>query len=188
MKYKNHHRLTLLIVFALSILQFVTPPAAAQKDNTNEAIQKAIKDRITVEAKRVKSDALSNVITGDLYDVTISFGGESGSSTINNKAVLIGDKVIVIPMPTTNEKLADLKAVINPKFKLKTMEDATKLEAALDVLYPISSFGKSEKAIKQSEGKYIFVRGKFFKEFKGFVVTTDGEGSIADISYSLQIK
>jgi len=185
---KTNLRFTSFAALALGFLLLATFPAAAQKDNASAAIEKAIKDRITVETKQIKSDALNNVIAGDLYDVTISFGGESGSSTINNKAVLIGDKVIVIPMPTTNEKLADLKAVINPKFKLKTMEDATKLEAALDVLYPISSFGKSEKAIKQSEGKYIFVRGKFFKEFKGFVVTTDGEGSIADISYSLQIK
>ena len=94
--------------------------------------------------------------------------------------------------PTTNQDCPWLTKIIKKEFKLKTDEDAKVLEAALDVLYPISDhFGGRDhkaKAIRKEDGRFVFVRGVFFKDLKGFVVETGENGSISKVSYSLKLE
>lgn len=168
------------------MLLAVSMSMAEQADET-AAIENAIKDRITVEVKWKNTKRLSEVFAGKLYDVKIRLGQGKGSSYIHEQMLVVGDEVNDVPQPTTNQKMPELLKMLNKQFKLKSQQDAETFEAALDELYPIR-FKKETKAIKKVDGKYVFVRGTFFKDLKGFVVTANADGAITDISYSLGIK
>jgi hypothetical protein len=82
-----------------------------------------------------------------------------------------------------------LLRVVRDDFILSDQASAKQFEAALDVLYPIQVFGEKEhKEIRQDGTKWIFVRGKFFNDLKGFIVSTGADGKLTKIDHSLEIK
>lgn len=172
---------------AFGMMLFAVSSAMGEDAGDATAIEKAVKDRITVTATLKKTKHLNTVFTGQLYDVKIKIGQGNGSSTMREQIMAVDGKVTDVPSASTNQKMANLLKLVKKEFKLKTQEDANVFEAALDDLYPMR-FDKDKKAIKKQDGNYVFIRGDFFKNLKGFIVTTDAQGTITDISYSLRIK
>ncbi|MFT5131415.1 MAG: hypothetical protein ACI8W8_005051 [Rhodothermales bacterium] len=148
--------------------------------------------KLRTKAESLSSEAVSKVTNAKVYSVKVTIAGPDGETSEKIKFVKDGDAFSTITRPSTNEKCPELKALIKKDFRLKTEEDAKALEAALDALYPLSEhFGgkdKKAKAIRRTANSVTFVRGEFFKDFKGYVFETDDNGAIVEVRYSLGIK
>ena len=154
-----------------------------------KAIEKFILDSYKIKSEKLSPELINKVFTGDFYKVkVIADLGGGGTSTSERLVQVVSGKVSGLQDTTTNMTMTGLNKCLNKGFKLNSEADIKTFEKVLDLLYPINTFGKKEKKIINTKGKVTFVRGKFFKKFKGFVVETDDGGVIKTIKYSLDIK
>ena len=114
--------------------------------------------------------------------------GGGSSSTSERLVQVVNGKVSGLQETTTNMTMTGLNKCLNKSFKLNSEANIKTFEKVLDLLYPVGTFGKKEKKITKAAGKVNFIRGKFFKKFKGFVIEIDKDGTIKTIKYSLEIK
>lgn len=168
------------------------PLTAAEKKGIHRAIINNIK--IKTKARPLNNMAIKKTFSAKFYDVTITqhdIAGGSSSAENRTMAKMRGN-FIYLESPTTDEPLPKLLGMLNKQFLLKTQKDAETIEAALDALYPISTtFGTEDldkKAIRKKGNQWIFIRGAFFRNVKGFVFQTDANGHIQSVSYSLSIE
>ena len=158
-----------------------------------EEVKKMFK--ITTKATKLDAPAVTKILDNGagLFDVEVRVTGPDGGSSIHKMMVSKkGSAITQFVEPSTNQKCPALQKMISKTFKLKTEADAKTLEAAIDVLDPISDgFGgkdkKAKKIIKNKDG-FTLIRGMFFKKLKGYIFRTDSSGKIVDVSYSLEIK
>lgn len=153
---------------------------------------KHISKIVQIEPTRMEGPALQTVFQSPLYKVIVTISqGDSGKQTVDLVVARVRQELADVSLPGTNEGMPQLQRMISPKFKLKNQQAAKTLEAALDALYPISdAFGGEDlkaKAIKHSGSDWLFIRGAFFKKHKGFVFKTNPDGTIAGVSYSLDL-
>ncbi len=73
---------------------------------------------------------------------------------------------------------------INPRFSIKTREDALIFEAFLDA---VTDFNSREKRTIQKENTWLFIRSQPFDDGRGFIVSTDENGTIQSIRYDDRI-
>ena len=179
----------LLIVLCLGLFTL----AVRAEDATAE--EKAFFDKnvgklVKLEPTPMNGEALTKVFTAKFFAVKVSMGDDGGTTTLT--VARKGNDLSVVSTPSTTADMPSLKAIVKPDFRLKTDTDGIVFQAALDVLYPIDSrFDKEDlevKAVKHSGTQWTFIRGKFFDNFKGIIVTTDANGTITKIGYSLEIK
>ncbi|GAA4651180.1 hypothetical protein GCM10023116_34630 [Kistimonas scapharcae] len=192
---KNPYVSPLLLMATL--LSSPTQALAAQPLTSEEKqiIHQAVLEKETVdietEATRRTDDALARVFSTPFYDVTII--QHSDNHTQEESALLtnLDGQMVELKAPTTNEPLPDLHRILNKDFQIKSPQDALLLEEALDILYPIrTTFGNedlNQKAVLENGNQWLFIRGAFFEDLKGFVFTTDASGNITDASYALRI-
>ena len=175
------------LLFGVAMALALAPYSAVSAADELETVKKEVLKQITVQPAQVKSPALEKVFTANFYKVKIVIKG--GMSTTVSMAMNQG-KAVKIEQNTTNMPMPVLQSILKKDFKLKTEADAKVFEEALDKLYPVSNFGRDSKLkqIKKTEKGWTFIRGKFFKNLKGFKLTTDGTGSVTAIDYSLEIK
>jgi len=155
-----------------------------------EEVRKEVLRRIEIESSRVESLALKKAFSATFYDVTIKIKEGGGSSTSKMLLAKKDGKFVNLESTVTTQKMPGLQSLVSKDFKLKTEADAKVFEEALDKLYPVRSFGskKKAKAVKKTDNGWAFIRGTFFKDLKGFEVTTDAAGTVTAIGYSLEIK
>ena len=182
------------VVCFLILSQVCSADATGKGDEATVAAEVRKMFKITTEATRWRSAAVEKVMEAGagLYDVKVTIAGPDGRSSQKIRVIKKGSAVTKISAPSTNQACPKLQGLIKKDFKLKTEQDAKTVEAALDELHPISdAFGakdkKAKKIIQEGDG-FIFVRGEFFKNLKGFIFKTDKDGSILNVSYSLKIK
>jgi hypothetical protein len=179
----------LLVVLCLG---FCTLAARAQEATAEEKsfFDKNVGKLVKLEPTPLTGEALAKVFTAKFYSVKVSMGDDGGMTTLT--AARKGNDLAQVSTPGTTADMPALKALVKPDFKLKTDTDGIVFQAALDILYPIDErFDKEDakaKAVKHSGTQWTFVRGKFFDDLKGIVVTTDANGTITKIAYSLEIK
>ncbi|MFP6668073.1 MAG: hypothetical protein VB876_12215 [Pirellulales bacterium] len=87
-----------------------------------------------------------------------------------------------------DRKMPVFKSLLSSTFRLKGQGHAETLEAALDALFPLDEEDEENKSIQQDALVWTFVRDKFFDDKSGFIFTTDQDGVITDVAYSLRIK
>ncbi len=172
----------------LSILLLALAARAADVSPQDKAFfEKNYSKLVKIEPHPLASDALGKVFAAAFFSVDITFSG----SNYKLVAARAGDDLKEVTLPSTDADMPDLKAIVKPAFKIAADADAKTFEAALDLLYPINpDFGPDDlkaKTIKHAGDEWTFVRGKFFDHFKGFVIKTNPDGTIAGIRYSLQI-
>ncbi|MBA4189677.1 MAG: hypothetical protein C0467_16960 [Planctomycetaceae bacterium] len=142
---------------------------------------------VTVKPKLLKDAAIAKVLTAKIYRVELGVGDTTLTPLIGRD----GEKIVTLTQPSTNQDVPGLKAIVDPKFKLTTETDAIVFQSVLDALYPISNtFGEDDlkaKTIRHNGTEWTFVRGKFFKKDKGFMVTTDKDGVITKVRFSLEL-
>jgi hypothetical protein len=166
--------------------------AAGLSPDERAFFDKNISKIVQIEPSRITDPSLEKVFQASFYKVTITLNqGESGTQTMDLTVARVGQELMDVSMPSTTEDLPKFKQMLKPDFKLRNEKDAQTLQSALDVLYPIStSFGGEDakaKAIKHSGKQWNFIRGEFFKKHKGFSFTTDANGGISDVKYSLEL-
>ena len=128
--------------------------------------------KLSLDIKPHDSAALAKVFAGQVYQVTTT--QETGQGTMSQEELVVhdGENFRAVQHPTTDEDFPFLLDLVKGDFKLKTKQNAQEFEAALDALYDVGNFGNDEKEIRQKGKQWIFVRGKFFKDASGFIVTT----------------
>jgi len=186
------------IIAVIGVMCFMagTLTRAAKTPTSDEALVAAEVSKmfkVTSTATKLDAAALKEVTDATMYDVKVKIAGPGGGSSRSSLiAVKQGKTVTTLSRPSTSQDCPGLKTMLKKTFKLKSDANAKALEAVLDALYPISDrFGgkdKKAKAIKREGAKFIFVRGEFFKNLKGFIFETDSSGSVVKVTYSLRIK
>jgi hypothetical protein len=179
----------LLVVLCLGLFTL----AARAQDATAEEksfFEKNVGKLVKLEPTPMNGEALAKVFAAKFYSVKVSMGDDGGMTTLT--VARKGNELSVVSTPGTTADMPGLKTMVKPDFKLKTDTDGIVFQAALDILYPIDDrFDKEDakvKAVKHSGNQWTFVRGKFFDDLKGIIVTTDANGTITKIGYSLEIK
>jgi hypothetical protein len=152
--------------------------------------EKQIGKLVKLEPQPLTGAALDKVFSAKFFKVNVSIGASGGGQDL--VVARSGDNAVEVTTPGTTEDMPDLKKLVKADFKLKADADGKTFESALDLLYPIDErFDKEDlkvKAVKHKGTEWTFIRGKFFDNFKGIVVTTNADGVITNIKYSLEIK
>lgn len=177
-------------ILSLSGSSIAADVTAEEAKLIGTAVRKLYKLETTT--KRLESPAIAKLTDAMLYKVEVKIKGPDGTTLENMQMVRNGDEVSSIPSPSTNQDCPEIKALIKPDFRLKTDADAESVEALLDQLYPIEDrFNKKDKeakAIRKGDNSFTFIRGKFFKDSKGYIFDTDADGVVQKVRFSLRIK
>lgn len=180
------------LLLAVLCLGFFTLAARAEDATAEEKafFEKNVTKLIQLDPTPMTGEALAKVFIAKFYSVKVSMGEDGAMTTLT--VARKGNDMSQVSTPGSTADMPELKALVKPDFKLKTDTDGIVFQAALDVLYPIDDrFDKEDvkaKAVKHSGNQWTFIRGKFFDNLKGIIVTTDANGTITKISYSLEIK
>ncbi|OQX33456.1 MAG: hypothetical protein B0D91_14360 [Oceanospirillales bacterium LUC14_002_19_P2] len=167
------------------------PLTPEERQIIHQAVLEKETFKIETEATRRTDDALARVFSTPFYDVTII--QHSDNHTQEESALLtnLDGQMVELKAPNTNQPLPDLQRLLNKDFQIKSPQDAFLLEEAMDILYPIrTTFGNedlNQKAVLENGNQWLFIRGAFFEDLKGFVFKTDASGNITDASYALRI-
>ena len=175
----------LLVVTATALVQ---PQAApAEKD----PIKNAVRNLYDITYVPVQSPIMAKIFSASFYQVTSKLAG--GNMVDKLLVASAGDKVFLLEDTTTTHPMPNFLATIKKDFKLKSDEDAALFENTLDRLYPMGGHMMSQedqaaKAIKRTSTSVTFIRGAFFKNRKGFVLSLGPDGNITGITYALDLK
>lgn len=180
------------VIFTTMSLALTVAASGALAQGANPADQQFFNAHIgklvTLKPAPLDNPALAKVFSARFYDVDVVVAG-GGTKVLVART---GSDLVQVTTPSTTADMPGFPNLINADFRLKSDENAHVLQDALDILYPISSdFGGDDaqaKAIKHAGNEWTFVRGKFFDHFKGFIFTTNADGAITNVKYSLDIK
>ncbi len=182
-------------VFVALGLGLAVIASQAIADPLDEAEMKAVRaaalDLIKSTPTRIASPAIEKTFAAKFYDVELKISqGPNSSQSVTLRIARGGGGYQSVGLPSSNADMPDLTKLVHPAFRLTDKAHAEMLQTSLNEIYPISTFGDEQppKEIRQAGTTWTFIRGKFFKDFKGFVVTTTEEGMIMSIAYSLGIK
>jgi hypothetical protein len=181
-----------LLRFILISIMFLSVTSYPQDLTQSEEglIRKEICRWIKIDAKPIDTPILGKIFYGTFYEIKLSREDPDGSIFGMGKLMLVRvDDHFVIPENiATNKSMPSLKSLLKKDLRFKNMKDAQMIQDALDNIYKISSISdKNAKGIKQKGDEWIFIRGKFFDKYKGFIFKTK-DGVIVEVKYSLHIK
>lgn len=141
---------------------------------------------IKLQPERMTAEALTKVFSAIIYHVKVV---ASDGSSANTVVARTGDQITMISIPGTTTDMPDLAKLFKPDFTLKSEADSRLMQDALDVMYPIdTTFNKDDinaKAMRHTGNQWIFIRGKFFDHFRGFIITTDNSGKVTAVKWTL---
>ena len=181
-----------LLWFTLISIMFLLVTSYPQDLTQSEdgLIREEICRRIKIDAKPIDTPTLGKIFYGTFYQIKLSREEPDGSIYGMGKLMLVRvDDHFVIPEDTaTNKSMPILKSLLKKDLRFKNMKDAQMIQDALDSIYKIKSISdKNAKGIKQKGDEWVFIRGKFFDKYKGFIFKTE-DGVIIEVKYSLRIK
>jgi hypothetical protein len=173
--------------FALfALIVSLAPQARAQDAAGDQAFFDAQTSKfVKLQPERMTSEALGKVFNAIIYHVKVV--GSDGGYT-NAVVARTGDDITIISIPTSTADMPDLVKLFKADFTLKSDADSHLAQDALDVLYPIDATSTDDmnaKAIRHTGNQWIFIRGKFFDHFKGFIFTTDDSGKVTAAKWTL---
>jgi hypothetical protein len=181
-------RLTFLTV----TLGLLAAPAQGRALSPDEQafLREHLSEVVKVEPDRLADDAVVRVFATPIYRITVVVKeGDGATSTSSAIAARRGNELVAVSRPSTDGDYPEIQRMFRRDFKLTSEAAAETLQKALDVVYPI--LGGSDKAARgfRRDGKqqWTFVRGEFFDKQMGFVLTTDGSGSITAVRYVLKL-
>jgi hypothetical protein len=180
-----------LYAFVICLCLFSLAAQAEEVSAEDKAfIDKQINTLVKIEPTPLTGDSLEKVFSAKFFKLEIRIGASGGGMDL--VVARSGDNIVEATQPGTTADMPEFKALVNLNFKLKADADAKTFQFALDQLYPIDErFDKEDlkaKTFKRNGTTWTFIRGKFFDNFKGYIVKTDANGTISSIEYSLEIK
>jgi hypothetical protein len=174
----------------LAIVALAMPSQAASADT--DPIKEAVLKMYDISYAPVQSPIMSKIYSATFYDVTISL--KRGDTVESGKLLVArdGDKVFLLEDRSSTQPMPSFLSAIRKDFRIKGNEDAALFESTLDLIFPVEDT-VNEKNLKYKEmrltGKTAtFIRGAFFENRKGFVLTLGADGAITGVTYSLDIK
>jgi len=180
----------LWLIFISIMFLWVTAYPQDLTQSEEGLIREAICRMIKIDAKPIDTQTLEKIFHGTFYQIKLSREEPDGSKYgMGNLMLVRVDDHFVIPEDTaTNKSMPILKSLLKKDLRFKNMKDAQMIQDALDSIYKIKSISdKNAKEIKQKGDEWVFIRGKFFDNHKGFIFKTT-DGVIVEVKYSLRIK
>jgi hypothetical protein len=174
----------ILLIFSIALVKV---GAQVKSDPDMYLIDKYINSILTIEKVKITSDTLAKVLKGNFYDVTPTATFENGSANLGNyKLAILDGKISLLEDLGTTQKAETLFSLVREDFYIRNVKDAKMFETALDYIYPITYSGNLQyKKFLKKDGKWYFLRGDFFDDLLGFIVTLDANSKISAIDYDL---
>jgi len=157
----------------------------------NLLIDKFTQSVTIFEKVKIVSDTLQKVFPCTLYKVSVFMTVDKDNSFACGSYILaIKDgKLTELQQPSTNKQLDQMLSIMSKTFTVKNEADARVFETALDKIYPILIGSDNEyKEHFKKANKWYFVRGGFFEERMGFVLTLDQNSKVTSIEFNMEIK
>jgi hypothetical protein len=175
-------RHSLLASFLFASLLFTFTRAALADADDQKFFDNNIGKLVTLQITPITSPAIPKVSDGRFFSINVVVNGGWTTLTVAR----INDTVAQVTIPSTDGDMPDLKTILKPALTLKSDDDAHTLQDALDTIYPVTDANDiPAKTIRHAGTTWTFVRGKFFDHFKAIVITTDDNGTITSIKWSL---
>jgi hypothetical protein len=167
-------------------------PAAARAQSLT-ADEKAFVDShvgqfVKVEPTKVVDPALPSVFAVPFYKLTVTVLANGASSIQEFVVARLGSDLVGIAYPSEDDSAPQLGKLLNPAFRLRGDQDGAALQRALDATYPPASDEEKKTAVFHHTGsQWQFVRNHFFGGAVGFIFTTDRNGAITSVRYTLKL-
>jgi len=154
----------------------------------NMLIDKYIGSVLSIDKVKIASDTLAKVFVGAFYEfspiVTMAYGVAACGTY---KVLIMNGQLSLMEEATSTKRLDNLMALVRKDFSIKNEGDAKVFQTALDKLFPIVWDGDlKDKTFFKKDGKWYFIRGEFFDNKKGFVITLDANAKISAIDFDLE--
>lgn len=153
-------------------------------------LEQNLKKIIVVTPTRLDDAAVTTVFGVPIYTVKIQINDEDGGNALTTITVArVAESLVAVSQPSTDTVRPDIQKMIRSDFKLTGPAAAETLQKALDVVYPIIGGSDEQKAraFRRKGNEWTFVRGKFFDNALGFVMTTNAAGTITAVRFSLKV-
>ena len=177
-----------LISFLFSLLFFINLSAQTIDPANQKLIESFVKRNIDVQLEEVDQTTVNKVFFGTFYKIKAAFivnGNDVSSFGGNDHINVNGSTVNMIDQIFTDTDCPILMSLLNKDFLLKDENAAKEFEDALNILYPADEDDISEVKNMHKDPEWIFIRGKFFDDYKAFIVVTDADGAITKIEFRL---
>lgn len=177
-------------VFLTLLLAAGATPALSQAVTADDIdfVREHLKDIVRVEPTRVTDPAVTSVFAVPIYRVSVEIHEADG--TVSNGLIVgrVGDAIVPISRPSTDQDCPEIHKMLNPQFKLTGTVAAETLQKALDAVFPaVTDESKAAVAFRRAGNTWTFIRGKFFDDVLGFVMTTDASGTITGVKFALKL-
>jgi hypothetical protein len=145
-----------------------------------------IAEFVQIVPTRLSDPALRKVFATPLYDVQVVLKEADGESRNGMILARVGDRLVPVSRPGTDQDFPELVRMVDPAFRLDSVEAGATFQRALDLAFPIlGSSDQKAKTFLQEGHRWVFIRGVFFKTRTGFVLETDDGGGIRSAKFSL---
>lgn len=184
---KSAFRMLLGVVAAAGLVG----PVVANTSEGNSEIEQAFLDQTQVAATQLKNPAFDGVFGSEIYDVELGVpsDGSQSSSGLTFRVFQADGALHRISTPTTTMDMGSIKLLVDPAFRMDR-DSAAQFGRGLRAVMPDGFFDYGEIDVEpvQDHGEaWYFLTGDFFDDYKGFVVSVDGEGRVTDVAYDLKL-
>jgi hypothetical protein len=169
-----------LIIFTFSFLK-INAQEISEKENS--LLDSFINSKVSTSKEKIVSDTLEKVFNGTFFNVHVGFSFGDAGSQLFLFVIRDGKGIEYV---SSSDSLNTLLSLVKKDFFLRNNADAKIFETCLDKLFPISWTSAGDKEHLKIDGKWYFVRGKFFDSKSGYIVTLDNNSKISDIAYSME--
>ena len=170
------------------VLFFLNLSAQTIDPANQKLIEAFVKSHIEVGLEEVDQATVNKVFSGTFYKVNVDFivkghdvSSHGGDTYIN----VNGSSLNIIDQASMSADCPVLLSLIKKDFLFKDENTAKLFEAALNVLYPVDQFETEHVKHLHKAPEWIFIRSKFFDNYKAFIVTTDTDGVVTKIEVTL---
>lgn len=161
-------------------------------DREKESIEKYaqshkayVQNNSKINIKLIDDEGLRRFSSMRLFKVNIvTQDTENISMTTTFLMLKEGDEMQRLKMLSTTEPCEQLMKIFDKGVVIKSDQDAKLVEAALDVIYQVSSMDQKHKEIFQDGDQWIFIRDDMRDKFKAFQFTVDDKGTVTAIHYT----
>ncbi len=173
----------------LLVLAFGATGVTAQRATPEELafIRTHMDQIVQLQPERLTDAAVTSVFAPPIYRVKIIINDPNGNPTTSVIVARSGNAIVPVSMPGEERDCPEIHKLLKPTFKLNGDAAAATVQSALDVVFSVMGPETEGRAIRHKGNEWTFVRGKFFDNGMGFVMTTDATGRITSVRWSLKI-
>ncbi len=177
-----------VFLFAMLTAVPIAYSGEEQEARVAQYVLAQINNQLDIEVKAIDGAVQSEAFSCTFFQAKPWLKHPDGSkeSWSNYLLVTNGDDVASISKPGTIDGKQDLVNCIKDGFVIASEANATVLMNALEGVFSNGS-SSFERRVSKSENGWRLITGKFFDDFSGYFVQTDGSGKITKIGYSLEL-